>query len=254
MFLVVSKIHSVGSTSSRQVLAWDCFCFRFCFISYFIFLVSLIHEKVLCSKYTLLTQEFSVFPWERTTGLTAELCCGWLVFPPGWPGERAGRGKLSGADRERRLRAPPPEKTDPRPEPACGARAWLAASRLSRFSGSRRRRHRPRGCGRTRGPTAQPGPVRPGSVAREVRAPAVPLLPAGAAGTRNNGDAARVPGVQQPGVASYSWRLGPRGELRPTWETPVTVGLEGVLASTRDFSGLIFWDFVVKEGSRNYRD
>lgn len=192
--------------------------FLFVCLIVFLFLVSLIPERVLCSKYTLFTQEspFSVFPWERTTGRTAELCCGWLVFPSGWPGERAGRGKLSGADRERRLRAPPPEKTDPRPEPACGARAWLAASRLSRFSGSRRRRHRPGGCGRTRGPTAQPGPVRPGSVAREVRAPAVPLLPAGASGTRNNGEAARVPGVQQPRVASYSWRLGPWGSwVRP---------------------------------------
>lgn len=48
-----------------------------------------------------------------------------------------------------------------------------------------------------------------------------------------------------------AWALG---ELGRTWETPVTGGLEGVLASTRDFSGLIFGDFVVKEGSRNYRD
>lgn len=173
----------------------------------FLFLIPLIPEQVLCSKCTLFNRQeslFSIRRRERTTGLTAELCCGWLVFPSGWPGERDGRGKLSGADRERRLRAPPPEKTDPRPEPARGARAWLAASRLSRCSGSRRRRHRPGGRGGTRGPSAQPGPVRPGSVAREVRAPAVPLLPAGAAGTGNNGDAARVPGVQQPGAASHS--------------------------------------------------
>lgn len=181
-------------------------------IFYLFVCISFIPEQVLCSKHTLLRQEsLFISGRERTAELTAELYCGWLVFPPGWLGERDGRGKLSGADRERRLRAPPAEKTDPRPEPARDARAWLAASRLSHCSGSHCRRHCPGRRGGTRGPSAQPGPVRPGSVAREVRAPAVPLLPAGAAGTGNNGDPARVPGAQQPRAATYFWRLGPWG-------------------------------------------
>lgn len=171
------QIHSVEPSTSRQVLAWD-------FSASNLFLN---RSSVANAPYsgTLFRQE-GLFCIPSPQGKNNSAHSGTLlrvahvpVRVVGWEGRE---GKLSGADRERRLRAPPPEKTDPRPEPARGARAWLAASRLSRSSGSRRRRHRPGERSGTRGPSAQPGPVRPGSVAREVRVPTVRLLPAGAAG------------------------------------------------------------------------
>lgn len=106
------------------------------------------------------------------------------MFPSGRPGARAERGTLSGADRQRRLRAPPQEKTDAQPEPARGARAWPAASLHPR---RRCRRHCQGGRRGTLGHSALPGPARPGAAAREVSAGAGPRLPARAAGTRNNG-------------------------------------------------------------------
>lgn len=146
--------------------------------------------------------------------LSAELSCRRGVFPSGRPGARAGRGTLFGADRERRLRAPPPEKTRARSQPVRGARAWPAASRPGRRPRPHPRRHRRRRAGAAEREAARPCLALRGPEPRrggECRC----RPPAPCPGRRDpqqwgpRGDAARAPGALRPGTASRSRRSGP---------------------------------------------